>query len=93
MITNVMMIGQIDEVIADNVRYVNVERYYRDENNQFIVDKIPVVYWTRATNNFFMTMKKGTLICVKGRLEVNEDIGLLIVCDYLEMLDAGPKTT
>jgi hypothetical protein len=33
-----------------------------------------------------MTMKKGTLIGVKGRLEVLQGIGPTIICDFLEPL-------
>jgi hypothetical protein len=92
MISNVMVIGLIDEVIKDNMRLIKIQRPYRDVKGIFVEDKIPIQYWTRATNNYFMTMKIGTLIGVKGRLEVIEGVGPTIVCDFLESLHLPLKT-
>lgn len=86
MITNVMAIGLIDDVIADNVRYILIQRPYRDVDGKFHTDLIPIRYWTRATNNYFMTMKKGTLIGIKGRIETVEGVGLTIICEFFETL-------
>lgn len=86
MITGVMLIGEIGEPIANNVRYIMIERNYRDNEGKFIIDKIPCQHWAKATNNHFMTMKNGSLICIRGRLETAEGIGVCIIADYLEML-------
>jgi hypothetical protein len=86
MITTIMMIGLIDEVISPNTRYIRVQRPYRNNQGQFIEDLIPIRYWTRATNNYFMIMKTGTLIGIKGRIEMVEEFGLTIICDFLQSL-------
>lgn len=86
MVTTVMIVGEISEVIMNNVRYLLVERSYRNYDGQFIVDKIPCQHWAKATNNYFMTIKNGTLVCVRGRLETIPDLGIGIIADYLETL-------
>lgn len=86
MISTVMVIGLIDEVISDNTRFLRVQRPYRNIHGEFVEDKFPIRYWTRATNNYFMSMKLGTLIGVRGRLEVDETVGVFILCDFLETL-------
>jgi len=92
MISTVMIIGIIDEVIQPNIRYIKIQRPYRDVKGIFVEDRIPIQYWTRATNNYFMTMKEGTLIGIKGRLEVIEGVGTTIICDFLEPLHLPLKT-
>jgi hypothetical protein len=86
MITNIMAIGLMDDVISDNIRFISIERHYRDTKGQFIIDRIPIRYWTRATNSYFMTMRKGTLVGVKGRIEMVEGVGLCIMCEFFETL-------
>jgi hypothetical protein len=92
MISNVMVIGLIDEPIQDNLRYIKIQRPYKNVQGIFLEDKIPLQYWTRARNQFFMSLKVGTLIGVKGRLEVIEGIGPTIICDFLESLHLPLKS-
>jgi hypothetical protein len=92
MIANVMVIGLMDDVINDNIRYLRVRRPYRDNQGVYHEDKIPIQYWTRARNHYFMTMKHGTLIAIKGRIEMKQDIGLTIICDFLETMHLPLKS-
>jgi hypothetical protein len=92
MISNVMVIGLMDDVISSNTRYILVQRGYRNVEGVFVEDKIPIRYWTRAENNYFMTMNKGTLVGIRGRLETDSGIGVLIMCDFLETLHLPLKT-
>lgn len=92
MISNVMVIGLIDDPVKDNMRYIRIQRPYRNHQGVFVEDLIPMLYWTRAINQAFMTMKKGTLIGVKGRLEVVEGVGISIICDFLEPLHLPLKS-
>ena len=86
MFTNIVAVGLISDAIKSNVRLLEVERPTRDKEGVFVTDQIPIMYWSRATNNYFMNMKKGTLILVKGRIEHDTDHGLTIVTDHLETL-------
>lgn len=86
MISHVMVIGEIDDVLSDNTRYIKVQRPYRNAQGVFSEDKFPIQYWSKATNNYFMNMRNGTLIAIKGRLEFLEPFGMMIVCDFLESL-------
>lgn len=86
MLTNVVAIGKIGDPIKPNARYLEVERPHRDTSGKFVTDQLPIMYWSKAVNNYFMTMKKGTLILVKGRLETDEDAGLTLIADHMETL-------
>ncbi len=86
MLTTIVALGKIGSPVRPNIRLLEVERPHRDRTGVFQVDRIPVVYWSRAVNNYFMTMAEGTMIMIKGRLETTEDIGLTIVADYMETL-------
>jgi hypothetical protein len=86
MLTTIVALGKIGSPVRPNIRLLEVERPHRDRAGVFQVDRIPVVYWSRAVNKYFMTMAEGTLIKIKGRLETTEDIGLTIVADYMETL-------
>ena len=85
MMTNIVAIGKIGAEIKPNARMLEVERPHRNSEGNFITDQIPILYWSRATNNYFMNMANGTLILVKGRLE-GTDLGLAIITDYMETL-------
>ncbi len=91
MLTSIVAIGTIGDALAPNVRVLAVDRPYRDGSGLFVIDHIPIAYWSRATNNYFMTMAPGTTIFVKGRLETLADIGLALVTDYLETLGLPAK--
>jgi hypothetical protein len=86
MLTSIVALGKIGAPIRPNIRLLEVERPHRDTSGTFQTDQIPVVYWSRAVNNYFMTMAEGTMIMIKGRLETTSDIGLTIVADYMETL-------
>lgn len=93
MITSVFMCGIIGKNASDNARYLEVERNYKNHEGKFQKDLIPVVFWTRTANNFFMNLKEGTRVIVSGRLEHFETMGLGVVCDTLEYLGANPIET
>jgi hypothetical protein len=86
MLTNAMLFGLLDDPIEDNIRYIKVERPYRNSDNKFETDRLPAMYWSRAVNSYFMTAKKGTMVAIRGRLEQHPTLGTLIVCDFLEAI-------
>ncbi len=91
MLSPIVVLGTLKEEIRPNVRFIEVERPHRDDNGKFIIDRFPISYWSRATNNYFMTMAPGTLVLIKGRLEVDCDIGIHIMTDYLETIIPATK--
>ncbi len=86
MFTNVVIIGLVGRKAADNARFLEVERSYKDHEGKFKKDFIPVVYWTRTANNFFMNLKEGTYVAIHGRLEHLDALGIGVVCDALEYM-------
>ena len=85
MMTNIVAIGKIGAWLKPNTRMLEVERPHRNVEGKFVTDRIPIIYWSRAVNNYFMNMADGTLILVKGHIETTE-VGLTILTDYMETL-------
>ena len=93
MFTNVVILGLIGRKASDIARYLEVERSYKDHEGKFPTDYIPVVYWTRAANNFFMNLKEGTYVAIHGRLEHLGGLGVGVVCDSLEYMGTKAMDT
>lgn len=90
MISNVFLIGILSAPITDTVRYLQVERNYKNSEGAFVTDRIPVIYWTKTANSFFMGLKEGSYVAVRGRMETHDKVGLIVVADHLEYM--GGKT-
>lgn len=77
MLSSVYISGRLGDRIDEKFRYVEIDRLLQtDGHGNYIVDKIPV---RSMVNGKFYTAKNGTLIILKGRLEMNEKHGLIIV--------------
>lgn len=80
MMNKVMFIGRITKDIElkqinENNKYVAafkiaVDRGYLDSKGEKLVDFIPVVAWEKLAENLSKYTKKGSLICVIGKLHM-----------------------
>lgn len=88
MLSSVSLSGRLGEALADNVRYVELDRVLStSEGGSYKIDKIPVrSYGGRLSR--FMSAKKGTLILLKGRLETNEKLGVIVIAEFHEIYSA-----
>ena len=71
---------------GERVRFVEVDRLVPEENSKFKVDRIPVKSQGRCGQ--FFSAKEGSFIIVKGRIEMDEKYGLVIVDELSEILQA-----
>ena len=87
MLSSVYLTGRLGEVLADDLRYVELDDLVPGPDSRFDVHRIPVRN-PRGVNSEFMRAKAGLYVVVKGRLSTDERIGLLVVSELEEVL--GP---
>ncbi len=93
MLTTVVMTGLLGKKAGDNARFVEVERNYKDHEGKFQKDLIPVVFWTKTTNSFFMNLTEGSYVAVHGRLEHLGPIGVGVIADTMEYMGSHALET
>ena len=85
MISDVFLTGRLGEAINNTVRIVEIDRMV-PEHGKFIIDKIPVSNWSKEPRSRFMKISGGTLVVIRGRIQIDEQIGLIIVAEQLAIL-------
>lgn len=85
MLNSVVLMGTLKEKIDDNIRILEVERDYKDNEGIFRCDRIKVKYWSNSSTCTFMQIKEGVPVLIKGRFESIDDKIYVIVesFDYL----------
>lgn len=91
MISDVFLTGRMGDKIDDDLRYIELDRPV-PVSRKFVCDKIPVSYWTHQALSSFMKLSVGALITLRGRLEINEKLGIIIVAEQFETLSSEPHT-
>ena len=88
MISSVFVTGRVGTKIDANYRYVEVERPISNQNGVYAIDKIPtrMPYFASSSWN---KEKEGAYIAFKGRIEMDERLGLVLVIEHKEIY--GPK--
>ncbi len=86
MFTNVVVVGIVGRNASDTIRYLEVERSYKDHEGKFAKDIIPVIFWTRTSSNYLMNLREGAYVALHGRLEHLGNVGVGVVCDTLEVM-------
>jgi hypothetical protein len=91
-ISSVFLSGRLGKVVKPKVRYVEVDRVIPGPTGTFEVDRFPVKSML-SVDGPFMKMPEGSYICLKGRLEMDSELGLVIVdeIDELYSLPEGMK--
>ena len=77
MISTITILGQASDLIPDyqGFRYVDVDSCEAFDENPF-VSRIPVCYWDRGASRVVTDIPKGDIVCIFGRVESHEQIGL-----------------
>ncbi len=86
MLATVVLVGLVGKKAGDNARYLEIERNYKDHTGKFQKDLIPVVYWNKVNNNFFMNLSEGSYVAIHGRLETIASIGVGVIGDTLHYM-------
>lgn len=86
MLSSVMLSGRLSEQISERVRLVELDRVLvGSEGGAYRVDRIPVRSYGGPTSRFMMA-KNGSRILLKGRLETEEKLGVVVVAEFHEIL-------
>lgn len=89
MMSSVTLSGRLGEVIAPNARFVEVDRLLLTPlGGRYRTDRFVVV--SPNANTLLLTSKEGALIYLKGRIEISETFGFVIV-DELDEIFTLPR--
>jgi hypothetical protein len=55
------------------------------EHGKFVIDKIPVLMSKEPRSNF-MKLTSGSLVVIRGRIQIEATVGLVIVAEQLAIL-------
>lgn len=90
MISDVVLSGSAGSCINKLFRYVEIVRP-TPIGGEFPTDRIPVMYWSKQPSCAFYRIPVGSLVLVKGRLETDPELGVVILCEHLEILSRNDK--
>lgn len=90
MISAVFVTGRLGEQITPLSRYVEVDRVIPGPTGRYEVDKIPVFTYA-GEGCFFMQAPKGSFITVKGHMETDKTLGVIVKMELEEILPMGQK--
>ncbi len=90
MISAVFVTGRLGEKITPLSRYVEVDRVIPGPTGRYEVDKIPVFTYA-GEGCFFMQAPKGSFITVKGHMETDKTLGVIVKMELEEILPMGQK--
>lgn len=87
MLSSVFISGRLGELINENYRYVEIDRVAYDNfgGGKYEVDKIPVRSMEKGR---FYSYKTGSLIILKGRIEMDPELGLVVVDEIHELYES-----
>ena len=84
MISDVVITGYLTNFNNKDKRFRNIE--YRSSDAISNVDhffEIPLLHWTREENNVLTSLKRGTFVVIRGRIEYDESFGLYILVENI----------
>lgn len=88
MLSAVFLYGTIKDSPKEGVRYVELLRPVPNQDGIFQTDLIPVK--TAFGTGRLLSLPYGSTIAIKGRLETDPDLGLVVI-DELDEVSALPK--
>lgn len=87
---DVCCIGTLGDLVNPLTRTIMVERDI-PEGNEFITDKFLIREWKNLEGSYFLQLPSGTLVGVRGRMEVDKNLGPVIVLEQLTPLTSFRK--
>ncbi len=87
MISSVFLSGRLGPVVGEKTRYVEVDRVIPGPSGRYETDRFPVRTML-SRDGVFMKAAEGTHITLKGRLEMDPELGLVIVNEVDEFVSA-----
>ena len=88
MISSIFLSGRLGESIGEDGRYVEVDRVIPGPGGSYVTDAFPV--FTPLRNGPLLKAAKGSLVILKGRVEIDKEKGFVII-DEIDEVFALPK--
>lgn len=85
MISDVFLTGRLMAILNKTTRFVEIERLI-PEQGKYVIDHIPVTFWNKEPNSFFMKLAEGTFIVVRGRIQSEGEFGIIVIAEQLAIL-------
>jgi hypothetical protein len=88
MISDVVVSGHLGKRMGAFLRELEVERedILTKKINHFV---IPLADWNKNKESYFHNIPVGAFVFIKGRVEADEENGLFIVAELLEVYSQG----
>ncbi|MGM9873742.1 MAG: hypothetical protein ACI31G_02325 [Bacilli bacterium] len=85
MISDVVLSGEILEKTDSAFRYIKSSQKRLSDGKE-LEYKIPLMYWSRDKSNLLTSIKEGTKVLIQGRIESDDEIGLYILVNILQIV-------
>ncbi|MEA5061681.1 hypothetical protein SDC9_173240 [bioreactor metagenome] len=85
MISDIVISGRLGQMVNSYLRELIIEKENIITSN---VEKtiIPISDWFKSTNGFLLTLPIGTHVLIRGRIEKDEEHGLFVITETLEII-------
>lgn len=90
MISSVFLSGRLGKVLPNGLRIVEVDRVLPLDGGKYVTDYFKVRSMLNETSSFYRG-KEGCLVIIKGRLEMDEKEGLIIIGELEEVFSLPEK--
>lgn len=80
----VSLVGKLHGPKKGTYRYIEVSRPYIDGTAENL--EIPCQYWTHDEHNLFMSVKEGAMLVIRGRIDMNNAIGMFIIVEQFVLV-------
>lgn len=90
MISSVFLSGRLGKVLPNGLRIVEVDRVLSLDGGKYVTDCFKVRSMLNETSSFYRG-KEGCLVIIKGRLEMDEKEGLIIIGELEEVFSLPEK--
>ena len=81
MINHISMTAVLLDVDKEksNVRYIEVQRNYKDNKGHYQKDVFPCMMWSKKDKGSLFVHKVGTVVAIDGRVEIEDNITYIII--------------
>lgn len=88
MLNEVILFGIVEEIIEEKNPYIilKVERSFKNNVGVFEIDYIKCYLWNGAVENIIKNYKLKSLLCVRGRIQVEEKNLCYVVIEKIQYL-------
>ena len=80
----VSLVGRIKHKKDDKTRFLEVNRPESVDSADNLL--VPCRYWTLDTNNLLTSLKEGQLVAIRGRIDIDDKIGVYVIVEQVVII-------